>query len=102
MKKSINQTKLNNAYYMSLLLLRSPVKRILDSIPPEGATGTDIWIKCRTLDQPTISDLLTQLQQYDLVYYQVEGIKHRFFKSRAKFLKINNALKRAKDNGVIS
>ena len=102
MKNQINQTKLNNAYYMSLLLLRSPVKRILDSIPVEGATGTDIWIKCRTLDQPTISNLLRQLSDYDLVYQVQEGKNHRFFKSKAKFLKINNALKKAKDNGVIS
>ena len=102
MKKSINQTKLNNAYYMLLLLVRNPVKRILDSIPVEGATGTEIWIKCRTLDQPTISGLLKELADYDLVYFVQEGKSHRFFKSRAKFLKINNALKRAKDNGVIS
>ena len=102
MKKSINQRKLNNAYYMLLLLVRNPVKRILDSIPPEGATVTEIWIKCRTLYQPTISDLLTQLQEYDLVYYQVEGIKHRFFKSEPKLLQIHNALEKAKKKGLIT
>ena len=101
-KTIINQRKLNNAYYLLLLLLRNPVKRILDSIPLEGATGTEIWIKCRTLNQPTISGLLKELSDYDLVYQVQEGKSHRFFKSHAKFLKINNAMQKAKENGVIN
>jgi DNA-binding transcriptional ArsR family regulator len=102
MKNQINQRKLNNAYYMLLLLSRPPIQKILDSIPKEGATGTEIWIKCRTLEQPTLSNHLKELSDYDLVYQVREGKNHRFFKNTAKFLKINYALKKAKENGVIS
>ena len=87
---------------MLKLLLRNSVRRILNSIPDQGATGVEIWIRCRTLEQPTISDLLNQLQEYDLVYYQVEGKNHRFFKSQPKLLQVYNAIEKAKKKGLIT
>jgi predicted transcriptional regulator len=98
----ISQKKLNNAYYMLLLLGRKQVQRIIESINVLGSTGVDILIKCRTMDQPTISKYLNQLESYKIVYSVREGKFIRYYKNNFQIAKINNALAKAKKSGVIS